>query len=79
MVSSRQSAVGGQQSAVGGTGSVRILIYNMLGEKSAEFNAPDHLNSSIEIDLTNYQAGIYFISTFQEHVLVQTEKLIIIK
>jgi uncharacterized Ntn-hydrolase superfamily protein len=70
--------VSGQRSAVGGTGSVRILIYNMLGEYSVEFIAPDHLNN-IKIDLTNFQAGIYFISVFDGAVPVQTRKLIVMK
>lgn len=78
-VRSRRSAVGSHQSAVGSLSSIRIYIYNMLGEKSGELNNADQLNNGLKIDLTNYQPGIYFISIVQDYILVQTQKLIIIK
>jgi uncharacterized Ntn-hydrolase superfamily protein len=71
IVSSQRSAVSSQQ-------SIRITIYNMLGEKILEERIDAWNGPVARIDVSAYQPGIYFVSIIENSYPVQTRELIII-
>ncbi len=59
--------------------NLTIVISNILGEKIYQAAISEKRNWKMNIDLEMYQSGIYFVSAFDKSVLLQTQKLIIVK
>ena len=78
-VSGRRSAVSSRQSAVSGQQSITIMINNILGEKVDEkiINAKEIWR--VTLDISAYQAGIYFVTILDKSSPILSRKLIIIK
>ncbi|MCK9399318.1 MAG: DUF1028 domain-containing protein [Bacteroidales bacterium] len=72
IVDSRQLTVGSQQ-------SLKIVIYNMLGEKIREVRTEEKETWRVKIDVSGYQPGIYFVTVLDKSAPVLTRELIIIK
>lgn len=67
------------QSPVSGQQSIRIIIYNILGEKISEERIDAKETWRVKIDVSDYQPGIYFVTVFDNANPVLTKELIIIK
>lgn len=52
-----------------------IELYNVIGEKVKSFELPSN-QTQTEIELSDLNAGIYFIRTYKEGVAVETKKII---
>jgi len=79
IVDSRQLTVGSQQSAVSSQQSLKIVIYNMLGEKIGEVRTDAKETWSVKIDVSGYKPGIYFVTVFDNSNPILTKELIIIR
>jgi uncharacterized Ntn-hydrolase superfamily protein len=71
--------VSGQQSAVSGQESIKIIISNLLGEKIAEVNTDALTSWKVKIDASDYQPGVYFVTVFNNGYSLLSKELIIIK
>lgn len=52
-----------------------IELYNVIGEKVKSFELPSN-QTQTEIELSDLNAGIYFIRTYKEGLIVETKKII---
>lgn len=52
-----------------------IDLYNIVGEKVKTFELPSTENKT-EIDLSDLSAGVYFIRTFKEGIVLETKKIV---
>jgi hypothetical protein len=52
----------------------RVIIYNILGETITQETS---IQSSLNIDITGFPAGIYFIEVLQENHSKSIQKIII--
>jgi hypothetical protein len=54
--------------------NMQIKIYNVLGELIRDFNAGE---SSVQVDCSLWNNGVYFVRSFDDNELVNTQKLVV--